>query len=250
MTKYDRRVAAADWAAVTAELDDYGCAPLPRLLTPAECAKIVALWQSPERFRAEVNLRRHRFGDNGDYRYFAAPFPDAVQELRQALYPRLLPIAQDWYARLGREAEWPDTLDEWLRVCHDAGQTRPTPILLRYELGGWNALHRDLYGDKVFPLQVVINLNARARITPAASSWWSSSGRGLSRAARRRSFPRGTAWCSPLVTARCGVRAVGPPRQCGTGCRRSAQAFGTPSASCSTTPPERARTSMAARMFT
>jgi hypothetical protein len=159
MTKYDRRVAAADWAAVTAELDDFGCALLPRLLTPAECAKIITLWQSPERFRAEVNLRRHRFGDNGDYRYFAEPFPEAVHELRQALYPRLLPIARDWYERLGREAEWPDTLDEWLRICHDAGQARPTPILLRYEAGGWNALHRDLYGDKVFPLQVVINLN-------------------------------------------------------------------------------------------
>jgi hypothetical protein len=82
-----------------------------------------------------------------------------VAALRQALYPRLLPIAQDWYAKLGRDAEWPDTLDEWLHICHEAGQSKPTPILLRYEQGGWNALHRDLYGDKVFPLQVVINLN-------------------------------------------------------------------------------------------
>ncbi len=102
--------------------------------------------------------RGYRFG-SGEYRYFASPFPEPVERLRQALYPRLLPIARDWYARLGRDAEWPDTLDEWLAVCHDAGQTRPTPILLRYRAGDWNALHRDLYGEKVFPLQVVVNLN-------------------------------------------------------------------------------------------
>jgi hypothetical protein len=159
VNKYEKKVAATDWAAVTEEVDDYGCALLPRLLTATECAKIIALWDKQERFRATVNLRRHRFGDHGDYHYFAEPFPEPVQALREALYPRLLPIARDWAARLGRDAEWPDTLAEWLTVCHDAGQRRPTPILLRYEQGGWNALHRDLYGDKVFPLQVVINLN-------------------------------------------------------------------------------------------
>src|SRR4051794_2535660 len=160
MSTFEKRVAAADWEAVAAEVDDYGCALLPPLLTPAECARLITLWDEPSHFRATVNLRRHRFGDHGDYRYFAAPFPEPVERLREALYPRLLPIARDWHARLGREAEWPSTLDEWLAVCHAAGQRRPTPILLRYEPGGWNALHRDLYGDKVFPLQVVINLNA------------------------------------------------------------------------------------------
>ncbi|UJW28301.1 2OG-Fe(II) oxygenase [Saccharothrix sp. AJ9571] len=159
MDKYAKRVAAADWAAVATELDSYGCALLPRLLTADECRRIAGLWSDTGRFRSTVNLRRHRFGDHGDYRYFAEPFPEPVAALREALYPRLLPIARDWYAKLGREAEWPDTLGEWLRVCHDAGQTRPTPILLRYETGGWNALHRDLYGDKVFPLQVVLNLD-------------------------------------------------------------------------------------------
>ncbi|WP_052371760.1 2OG-Fe(II) oxygenase [Amycolatopsis taiwanensis] len=158
--RFAERVASADWDAVATEVDDYGCALLPQLLTPAECGRIVALWERRELFRAEINLRRHRFGDNGDYRYFAEPFPEPVAALRQALYPRLLPIARDWHRKLGRAAEWPDTLDEWLEVCHAAGQTRPTPILLRYEPGGWNALHRDLYGEKVFPLQVVINLNA------------------------------------------------------------------------------------------
>lgn len=157
--RYAARVARADWDAVAGELDDTGCALLPRLLTPSECARLAALWAEPQRFRAEVNLRRHRYGDHGDYRYFTRPFPEPVAALRDALYRRLLPVARDWYTRLGRAPEWPDTLDEWLRVCHRAGQSRPTPILLRYGRGGWNALHRDLYGEKVFPLQVVINLS-------------------------------------------------------------------------------------------
>jgi uncharacterized protein len=156
--RYAQRVAAADWDSVAHELNEYGCAPLPPLLTPAECARIAGLYDHPEHFRATIDMARHRFGA-GEYRYFAAPFPEPVDALRHALYPRLLPVARDWHTRLGRPAEWPDTLDEWLDICHAAGQTRPTPILLRYETGGWNALHRDLYGDKVFPLQVVVNLS-------------------------------------------------------------------------------------------
>jgi hypothetical protein len=157
-TRYASRVAAADWAAVAAELGEHGCALLPRLLAPAECARLAGLYDQRERFRATIDMARHRFG-SGQYRYFAAPFPEPVDALRHALYERLLPVARDWYAKLGREAEWPGTLDEWLEICHAAGQTRPTPILLRYGRGDWNALHRDLYGDKVFPLQVVVNLS-------------------------------------------------------------------------------------------
>jgi hypothetical protein len=89
----------------------------------------------------------------------AAPLPEAVEGLRQALYPRLLPVARAWWTRLGRPTPWPESLDEWLAMCHAAGQTRSTPLLLSYGQGDWNALHRDLYGDLVFPLQVVINLN-------------------------------------------------------------------------------------------
>jgi uncharacterized protein len=155
---HTKRVAGADWDAVAAELDAHGCALLPRLLTPAECARIAALYDEPARFRATIDMARHRFG-SGEYRYFRAPFPEPVDALRHALYERLLPIARDWYRRLGRDPEWPATLAEWLEICHAAGQTRPTPILLRYQAGDWNALHRDLYGDKVFPLQVVVNLN-------------------------------------------------------------------------------------------
>jgi uncharacterized protein len=152
------RVEMSDWQRIGADLDSYGCALTGPLLAPAECAAIAALYGDDERFRSTVNMERHRFG-RGEYRYFAEPFPDAVVRLKQALYPRLLPIVRDWWTRLGRERTWPDTLDEWLELCHAAGQSKSTPILLRYGEGDWNALHRDLYGDLVFPLQVVINLN-------------------------------------------------------------------------------------------
>jgi hypothetical protein len=153
------RVEAVDWSAVRVGLDRYGCALTGPLLTHREAAEIAALYPDDARFRSTVNMRQHRFGE-GEYRYFTEPFPAAVAELRQALYPKLLPIARDWWARLGREAPWPDTLQQWLTMCHAAGQAKPTPILLKYGEGDWNALHRDLYGDLVFPLQVVINLNA------------------------------------------------------------------------------------------
>lgn len=140
------------------DLDEYGCAPTGQLLSPAECRRISALYSEVRRFRSTVDMARYRFG-SGQYRYFAHPFPDVVQELRSAFYPLLLPVAREWAAKLGKPAPWPDTLEEWLDRCHEAGQTKPTPILLRYQAGDWNALHRDLYGDMVFPLQVVIGLD-------------------------------------------------------------------------------------------
>jgi uncharacterized protein len=155
---WGQRVDGADWAHITAETSESGCALTPQLLTPAECAAIAGLYDRDELFRSTVDMARYRFGE-GEYKYFAPPFPEPVERLKQALYPRLLPIARDWHAKLGRPAPWPDTLDEWLAMCHAAGQTKSTPILLRYGPGGWNALHRDLYGDLVFPLQVVINLS-------------------------------------------------------------------------------------------
>jgi hypothetical protein len=158
MTAWTKRVDAADWTSIAAELDEFGCALTPRLLTAKQCHDIAALYPCEDRFRSTVDMARHRFG-SGQYRYFAPPFPEAVDGLKQALYPRLLPIARDWYARLGRPTRWPDTLDDWLEMCHAAGQPKSTPILLRYVAGDWNALHRDLYGELVFPLQVVINLN-------------------------------------------------------------------------------------------
>ncbi|MGW2559411.1 2OG-Fe(II) oxygenase [Streptomyces sp. NPDC001514] len=158
-TRMNRRVAGADWAAVAAELDAFGCAPTPRLLTPAECRGVAGLYDDEERFRTAVDMARHRFG-SGEYRYFTHDLPDVVRELRDALYPRLLPVARDWAARLGRPAPWPDSLEEWLSQCHEAGQDRSAQILLRYGTGDWNALHRDVFGEMVFPLQVVIGLDA------------------------------------------------------------------------------------------
>jgi hypothetical protein len=152
------RVAGVDWDRVASEMDAYGCASTSLLLTPAECALVASLYDERDRFRSTIDMERFRFGA-GQYRYFARPFPQLVAALREALYMRLLPIAREWAARLGTGAEWPDTLDEWLAECYSAGQVKPTPILLRYGPGDWNALHRDLYGEKVFPLQVVIGLD-------------------------------------------------------------------------------------------
>ena len=156
--RFAARVDAVDWTGVTAELEQLGSALTGQLLTPDEAVEIAAMYSDDARFRSTVNMGRHRFGE-GEYRYFQEPFPEAVTALKQALYPRMLPIARDWWTKLGRPCPWPDTLDEWLDTCHAAGQTKSTPILLKYEQGDWNALHRDLYGELVFPLQVVINLN-------------------------------------------------------------------------------------------
>jgi uncharacterized protein len=155
---WKRRVDSGNWDAITAEVNSLGGALLPELLTPGEAEQIRGLYDQAGYFRSTINMKQYRFGE-GEYRYFKTPYPEPVERLKQALYPRLLPIARDWWVKLGRPAPWPDTLDEWLRMCHDAGQDRPTAILLRYRAGDWNALHRDLYGDLVFPLQVVINLN-------------------------------------------------------------------------------------------
>ena len=152
------RVDGADWAHIAAEVSELGCALTPRLLTPAECGALAGLYDHGGRFRSVVNMERYRFGA-GEYKYFAPPLPEPVEELKRALYPRLLPVARDWYGKLGRPAPWPDTLDEWLEMCHAARQAKSTAILLKYGSGDWNALHRDLYGDLVFPLQVVINLS-------------------------------------------------------------------------------------------
>jgi hypothetical protein len=150
-------VDGADWSALIDEVNTYGCAQTPQILTPEECRSLAALYDETEHFRSTIDMARYRFG-SGEYHYFRRPFPELVETLRQAFYPYLLAIARDWAGKLGRPAPWPDTLDEWLNTCHAAGQTKPTPILLRYMENDWNALHRDLYGDLVFPLQVVVGL--------------------------------------------------------------------------------------------
>jgi hypothetical protein len=146
-----------DWKRAAVELSELGCALTPPLLTPDEAGGLIDLYDRDDAFRSTVDMARHRVGE-GQYRYLTRPYPEPVERLQQALYPRLLPIARDWYTKLGRPIPWPETLDEWLDMCRAAGQTRSTALILRYGPGDWNALHRDLYGDLVFPLQVVINL--------------------------------------------------------------------------------------------
>lgn len=177
-----------NWDRLTDEVNEYGCALTPRILTPAQCRSISSLYDDVELFRSTVDMERFRFGA-GQYRYLRYPLPELVSELREAFYPRLLPIARDWAERLGQPAPWPDTLSAWLDRCHRAGQSKPTPILLRYQNGDWNALHRDLYGDLVFPLQVVIGLDE-----PGADF---TGGEFLMVEQRPRAQSRGTAMALP-----------------------------------------------------
>lgn len=152
------RVAALDWPAAEAELDAAGAAVAGTVLDGRERAGLVALYDDDARFRATIDMAAHRFG-KGEYRYFGYPLPELVSELRHAFWPHLLPVARRSADRLGRPSPWPDRLDDWLECCHRAGQSRATALLLRYGPGDWNALHRDLYGELVFPLQVVIGLD-------------------------------------------------------------------------------------------
>ncbi len=153
------RVGDVDWSGAVARLDDAGIAAIGPVLTPDECRDLVAIYDDADRFRSTIDMARHRFGE-GQYRYFAHPLPTIVTDLRASFWQHLLPIARDWAARLRQPSPWPDDFDEWIAQCHAAGQTRPTPLMLRYGPGDWNALHRDLYGDLVFPLQVAIGLDA------------------------------------------------------------------------------------------
>ncbi len=139
-----------------------GFTVLPSLVAPAECRALAALWPEQARFRKHIVMQRHGYGQ-GEYQYFTYPLPEPVERLRQALYPALAEVANRWNEMLGREQRFPPTLKEWLRQCHEGGQKRPTPLLLRYGPGDYNCLHRDLYGELVFPLQATILLNAPGR---------------------------------------------------------------------------------------
>ena len=154
------RVTALDWAAIERSLWEHGYARTPAILTPDECAELVALYGDDARFRSTVDMARFRFGV-GEYRYFAAPLPPLVQALRERAYPPLAAIANQFETALDTATLHPTTLDGLLAVCRRRGQTKPTPLLLRYEVGGYNCLHQDLYGDVVFPLQLTCFLSRR-----------------------------------------------------------------------------------------
>jgi hypothetical protein len=150
-------VTAVDAAAISQQLDERGWAETGRLLTDPDAAGLAAAFDDDARYRSRVQMGRYQFGE-GDYAYFAHPLPPVVQRLREELYPVLAGIANAWSARAATGATWPSDLDGLLARCRDEGQTRPTPLVLRYGPGGYNALHQDRYGPVAFPLQVVIGL--------------------------------------------------------------------------------------------
>jgi hypothetical protein len=158
----EARLAALDWSATGAALDAQGCAVLPGLIAPEECAALAALYDDDARFRRRIVMGRHGYGE-GEYKYFAYPLPDAIEALRRALYAPLAAVANRWAERLGSAHRYPATLDAFLERCHRAGQARPTPLLLRYGAGDYNRLHQDLYGEHVFPLQATFLLAAPGR---------------------------------------------------------------------------------------
>ena len=139
-----------------------GFAVIPGLIGPDECRSLAAFWPDQARFRSRVVMQRHGYG-RGEYQYFTYPLPEPVERLRQTLYPPLAEVANQWNGQLGREKRFPPNLKDWLRECHAGGQKRPTPLLLRYGPGDYNCLHRDLYGDLVFPLQATILLSNPAQ---------------------------------------------------------------------------------------
>lgn len=147
------------WDALSAALDARGYAVLEGLLTAAECRALAALYEQEALFRSHIDMARHGFGQ-GAYRYFRYPLPDPVAALRAGLYPPLAAVANGWNERLGREERYPARHADFLAACHAAGQTRPTPLLLRYGPDDFNCLHQDLYGALAFPLQVAVLLSA------------------------------------------------------------------------------------------
>ncbi|SFX22950.1 hypothetical protein SAMN03159390_00831 [Pseudomonas sp. NFACC49-2] len=148
-----------DWPLLEQNLDQEGNAVIRNLLPTPQCRILRDLYAEPGRFRSKVIMARHGFG-RGEYQYFRYPLPDLVQQLREALYPRLVPLANRWNACMGIEARYPDRHSDFIQRCHAAGQLRPTPLLLQYGPQDYNCLHQDLYGEQVFPLQVAILLSA------------------------------------------------------------------------------------------
>lgn len=152
------RVGASDWDGVSGSLGAQGSAMLERLFSPDECRELAGLYSEEDRFRSRVVMARHGFG-RGEYKYFSYPLPGMVADLRTALYLRLAPIANRWNAAMRIDVRFPQAHADFLARCHEAGQIRPTPLLLQYGADDYNCLHQDLYGEHVFPLQVAILLS-------------------------------------------------------------------------------------------
>jgi uncharacterized protein len=147
-----------DWARIGGDLDARGFATTGKLLDADQCAALAGLYPRTDTFRSHIIMARHGFGQ-GEYKYFAYPLPDVIGSLREAVYPHLVPIANRWAELMNQSQRFPDKLADMLERCHQAGQKRPTPLLLKYKADDYNCLHQDLYGEHVFPMQVVICLN-------------------------------------------------------------------------------------------
>lgn len=148
-----------DWQSVRAQLDERGFALVPAALAKPTCEEIAGYYPDEGRFRARIDMARHAFG-RGEYKYFSYPLPALVQQLREAIYPELAPLANQWAARLGaKRTRYPGRLADFIADCHRAGQRRPTPLLLKYGAGDYNCLHQDLYGEIVFPFQATFFLS-------------------------------------------------------------------------------------------
>jgi hypothetical protein len=158
----ESRTAALDWDEIAASLDTHGCAVVGPVLAAEECEGLAASYGDDGRFRSRIVMARHGFG-RGEYKYFAHPLPDLVARLRTTLYPRLARIANRWNEAMGVDVRYPDAHADFLERCHRAGQTKPTPLLLKYGAGDYNCLHQDLYGEHVFPLQATFLLSAPGR---------------------------------------------------------------------------------------
>lgn len=153
-----QRVATFDWAQIQGELNERGACVLPGLLDADECGALRKSYTQDRAFRSTVVMARHGYG-KGEYKYFNYPLPDLISDLRTALYPQLRPIANRWNAAMGFDVSFPEQHADFLKRCHEAGQARPTPLLLRYGVGDYNCLHQDVYGEHLFPLQVAILLS-------------------------------------------------------------------------------------------
>lgn len=156
------RLSSLDWPRILAQIDHSGFGVIQSLFSPEDCAQVTALYPETDRFRRQIVMERHQYGQ-GEYQYFAYPLPAIAQTLRESLYPQLVPLANRWQQAMDQSAVFPEQLSDFLAVCHQAGQTRPTPLLLKYAAGDYNCLHQDLYGDHLFPLQAAILLSEPGR---------------------------------------------------------------------------------------
>jgi hypothetical protein len=152
------RIGKANWQNITASLSEKGYGLAPEILTQEECSRLIAQYDDASLYRKTITMEHHKYG-RGEYKYFRYPLPGIVQDLREAIYPQLAPVANNWMNVLNIEKQFPATLDGLLEYCHTNGQNRPTPLILKYAKGGYNALHQDLYGDIYFPMQAVLFLS-------------------------------------------------------------------------------------------